>query len=191
MRSTDCPDGLFFVGRCAAMVDDPKENRGQIPPEPLKPSTAPLADSIPSGAETTPQREKSASDDSNGKDIGTIANRKTYGHGATRSGDTDNFAFDLIPSCASRREAKRWRQGERGHGRGNWQQGQPIAVQVRHLLAHCNAYLAALERGEALAESARDDHLAAIRCNAAMLMWYEEAHPELFEPGRWQAEVDE
>lgn len=148
----------------------------------------------PGAVDATPanggQIHPQGGDASTDADVGTIHDRKQYGGGATRSGDTDNFAFDLIPSCASRREARRWRQGERGHGRGNWQRGQPIAVQVRHLLAHANAYLAALERGDALAESARDDHLAAIRCNAAMLMWYEEAHPEMFAAGEWQADVE-
>lgn len=77
--------------------------------------------------------------------------------------------FDLIPVCALTREAHRMAEGARDHGENNYQQGKHdpefIRDRLNHLIAHALNY-ASGDRS--------DDHLAAIRCNAGMLMWIEE-----------------
>lgn len=76
--------------------------------------------------------------------------------------------YDLIPVCALEREAIRMAEGARAHGENNYQQGKDdpafIRDRINHLIAHALNY-AAGDRS--------DDHLAAIRCNAGMLMWIE------------------
>ena len=76
--------------------------------------------------------------------------------------------YDLIPVVALEREAIRMAEGARAHGENNYQQGATDASFIRdrinHLIAHALNY-ASGDRS--------DDHLAAIRCNAGMLMWIE------------------
>jgi hypothetical protein len=78
--------------------------------------------------------------------------------------------FDLIPFEALSREAIRMAEGAAAHGENNYRKGAGDAAFIRdrvnHLLEHALRY-AAGDRS--------DDHLAAIRCNAAMLMWLEQA----------------
>ena len=90
-----------------------------------------------------------------------------FASGATSSEEQPRF--DLIPYEATRREAQRWSEGAHTHGENNWQRGQRDTVfhrdRMNHLMGHALKYLSG-DRSE--------DHLAAIRCNAAMLMWFEE-----------------
>jgi hypothetical protein len=76
--------------------------------------------------------------------------------------------YDLIPVCALEREAVRMAEGAKAHGENNYQQGvnDPAFIRdrINHLIAHALNY-ASGDRS--------DDHLAAIRCNAGMLMWIE------------------
>jgi hypothetical protein len=77
--------------------------------------------------------------------------------------------YDLIPFCATRREAVRMAEGARDHGDKNYQRAVGDAEFARdrlnHLIDHALKY----------ADGDRStDHPAAIRCNAAILMWLEE-----------------
>lgn len=80
--------------------------------------------------------------------------------------------IDLIPWEAIRREADRMALGARAHGENNYRKGAGdpafIRDRVNHLLAHAIKYA----NGDRA-----DDHLAAIRCNAGMLIWLE-AHAD-------------
>ena len=76
--------------------------------------------------------------------------------------------YDLIPAEALRREAVRMAEGAKAHGENNYRlgKGDPTFIRERqnHLIEHALLY-AAGDRST--------DHLAAVRCNAAMLMWLE------------------
>lgn len=76
--------------------------------------------------------------------------------------------YDLIPVAALEREAVRWAEGADAHGENNYRKGidDPAFIKdrINHLIEHALKY----------ADGDRsDDHLAAIRCNAGMLMWFE------------------
>ena len=77
--------------------------------------------------------------------------------------------YDLIPHRAQEREAIRMAEGAAAHGENNYQLGKDdpafIRDRVNHLIDHALRY-ASGDRS--------DDHLAAVRCNAAMLIWFEE-----------------
>lgn len=77
--------------------------------------------------------------------------------------------FDLIPVEAQLREAIRMAEGAATHGDNNYRNGKADAEYVRdrvnHLIEHALLY-AAGDRST--------DHLAAVRCNAGMLIWLEE-----------------
>jgi hypothetical protein len=76
--------------------------------------------------------------------------------------------YDLIPLVALEREAIRMAEGAATHGENNYQHGKSdpafIADRINHLIEHALKY-AAGDRST--------DHLAAVRCNAGMLMWIE------------------
>lgn len=78
--------------------------------------------------------------------------------------------YDLIPLRALEREAVRMAEGAAAHGENNYRLGaqdpQFVKDRINHLIEHALKY-AAGDRS--------DDHLAAIRCNAGMLIWLEEA----------------
>jgi hypothetical protein len=78
--------------------------------------------------------------------------------------------IDLIPWEAIEREARRMGEGAKTHGENNYRKGKEDAAfrrdRINHLLSHALRY-AAGDRS--------DDHLAAIRCNAGMLIWFESA----------------
>ena len=74
--------------------------------------------------------------------------------------------YDLIPAEAIRREAIRMAEGAAVHGDRNYQQGKNdpkfINDRINHMIEHALLY----------ANGDRStDHLAAIRCNAGMLIW--------------------
>src|SRR5690348_3648907 len=77
--------------------------------------------------------------------------------------------YDLIPLSASRREAIRMAEGAAAHGENNYQKGANdpsyVADRINHLIEHALKY-ASGDRSE--------DHLAAVRANAGMLIWLEE-----------------
>ena len=76
--------------------------------------------------------------------------------------------YDLIPHWALEREAIRMAEGAATHGENNYQKGrgdqQFVKDRINHLIEHALLY-AAGDRST--------DHLAAVRCNAGMLMWLE------------------
>lgn len=76
--------------------------------------------------------------------------------------------YDLIPQVALEGEAIRMGEGAIDHGENNYQQGKDdqafIKDRINHLIEHALKYA----NGDR-----SDDHLAAIRCNAGMLMWFE------------------
>jgi len=80
--------------------------------------------------------------------------------------------YDLIPREALEREAIRMAEGAASHGANNWRLGvhDPdfIRDRVNHLIDHALRY-AAGDRSE--------DHLAAVRCNAGMLIGAETRPP--------------
>lgn len=77
--------------------------------------------------------------------------------------------IDLIPWEAIRREAVRMGEGAAAHGENNYRGGKHdaefICDRINHLLRHAILYA----NGDR-----SDDHLAAIRANAGMLIWIEE-----------------
>lgn len=77
--------------------------------------------------------------------------------------------IDLIPWEAIRREAVRMGEGAAAHGENNYRTGVHdqgfVTDRVNHLLRHALLYA----NGDRT-----DDHLAAIRANAGMLIWIEE-----------------
>lgn len=93
----------------------------------------------------------------------------TFDSGAKSSEEQPRI--DLIPWEAIRREAVRMAEGAKAHGENNYQQGRHDDAfrrdRINHLLAHALRY-ASGDRS--------DDHLAAIRCNAGMLIWLD-GHP--------------
>ncbi len=76
--------------------------------------------------------------------------------------------YDLIPMEAQEREAIRMGQGAIDHGENNYRSGKadPQFVQdrINHMIEHALRY-ATGDRST--------DHLAAVRCNAGMLIWME------------------
>ncbi len=88
-----------------------------------------------------------------------------YPSGATRSADADDFRYDLLPLCALARWAQRMGHGAKTHGDHNWKKGFPAGVIENHLMRHLVMWM----------EGDRsDDHLAAIMCNVAFLIHFEE-----------------
>ena len=87
---------------------------------------------------------------------------RKFGGGATRSSDADSERYDLIPPLATKREAIRMAQGARTHGERNWESASPIEPFTQSCLNHLERHLVAYKSGDRT-----DDHLAAIRCNAA------------------------
>ena len=77
--------------------------------------------------------------------------------------------YDLIPLEALKREAQRMAEGAAAHGENNYRKGKDdpafIRDRVNHMITHALAY----------AHGDRStDHLAAVRCNAGMLIWLED-----------------
>ena len=76
--------------------------------------------------------------------------------------------YDLIPACALTREAQRMAEGAAEHGENNYRKGKDdpkfIQDRINHMIEHALLY-ASGDRST--------DHLAGVRCNAAMLMWIE------------------
>lgn len=78
--------------------------------------------------------------------------------------------YDLIPARALEREAARMADGADTHGENNYRRGKDDPAfqkdRLNHLIHHAIQYA----NGDR-----SDDHLAAIRCGAGMLIWFEEA----------------
>ncbi len=106
--------------------------------------------------------------------------QQRFESGATRS--KMDVRYDLIPSAALRRLARRYAVGADIHGDHNWKNGIPASAMVNHLLAHVDHFrdlLEKLQRGEAVDWSQEDDDLAAIAWGAFGLMWFQERLPEV------------
>lgn len=88
-----------------------------------------------------------------------------YVGGATRSADSEDVRFDLIPVVPHRRHARRWAEGATIHGEHNWKQGMPVTVILNHLENHLNEWKAGRRN---------DDHLAAVAWAVYALMECEE-----------------
>jgi hypothetical protein len=90
----------------------------------------------------------------------------TFTSGAKSSEESPRY--DLIPLEALQREAQRFALGAARHGERNYQRGAGDPAfrrdRLNHLLNHALLY-ASGDRS--------DDHLAAIRANAGMLIWLE------------------
>jgi hypothetical protein len=81
--------------------------------------------------------------------------------------------YDLIPHEALEREAARWSEGARFHGENNWQRGVNDPVFRRDRLNHIIDHITKYASGDR-----SDDHLGAVRCGAAMMIWFEERDGE-------------
>lgn len=85
--------------------------------------------------------------------------------GAVRGHQAGKPRYDLIGLHAQRREAELLERGAARYGERNWEKGQNVARTLASLMRHVYAY----------AEGDREeDHLAAIRFNAASIMHVEE-----------------
>ena len=88
----------------------------------------------------------------------------TFTSGAKSSEEKPRY--DLIPVEALKREAIRMAEGARAHGENNYRVGARdkrfIVDRINHAIEHLLKY-ANGDRSE--------DHLAAVRCNAGMLIW--------------------
>jgi hypothetical protein len=76
--------------------------------------------------------------------------------------------YDLIPQSALEREAVRMAEGADAHGENNYRKGKDDPAFVRDRLNHLIEHALRYASGDR-----SDDHLAAIRCNAGMLIWLE------------------
>ena len=92
-----------------------------------------------------------------------------FPNGATRSTDSDDMRFDLIPQGALKRLARRYAKGAAVHGERNWEAGVPASVVINHLFLHLSRWLSG---------DRSDDHLAACAWGAFALMHYEEHRKE-------------
>ena len=73
--------------------------------------------------------------------------------------------YDLIPFEALRREALRMAEGAKAHGEKNYLKGRGDDVYIRERVNHLIEHVLAYAHGDT-----STDHLAAIRCNAGMLI---------------------
>jgi hypothetical protein len=78
--------------------------------------------------------------------------------------------YDLIPHCLLRRLADRLQLGAERYGEFNWQRGLSSIDVYNHAIEHLQLALSGRLKPALLDE----DHLAAVVCNIAFLMWYEE-----------------
>jgi hypothetical protein len=78
--------------------------------------------------------------------------------------------YDLIPARALEREAIRMAEGADAHGENNYRKGKDDPAFIRDRVNHAIEHLLLYANGDR-----STDHLAAIRCNAGMLIWLEEA----------------
>lgn len=90
----------------------------------------------------------------------------TFASGAKSSEEAPRY--DLIPREALRREAQRFALGAAHHGEHNYQRGARDPAFFRDRLNHLLEHALLYQSGDR-----SDDHLAAVRANAAMLMWLE------------------
>lgn len=85
--------------------------------------------------------------------------------------------FTLIPVDALEAEAKVWMAGQEKYGRHNWEKlwgADTVNVVLASLLRHAFA----ISSGEIRDPETGEYHAAHIRCNAAMLIRYEEQNEQ-------------
>jgi hypothetical protein len=104
--------------------------------------------------------------------------REPFATGAVRDTQTGKPRFDLVPIAALEREADLFGRGAEKYGEGNWEKGMPFSRVYASLFRH----LVAWRKGDRT-----EDHLAAVRVNAAFIMAYEEA----IAAGRLPPELDD
>lgn len=92
--------------------------------------------------------------------------------GASRS--SSNYAYHLIPPCATRAMSRRWMLGEKKHGEGNWKHGGVNFIKqcFNHLFNHYNKELEGDFDHNIEQEEDYLDNLGAIAWNAAALCWF-------------------
>jgi hypothetical protein len=92
-------------------------------------------------------------------------NREKFATGAIRDMASDKPRPDEISPFAILREATRMKEGAAAYGEGNWRKGMSFTRTIASLERHLLAVKLGMKD---------EDHLAAIRCNAAFLMHWEE-----------------
>jgi Domain of unknown function (DUF5664) len=90
--------------------------------------------------------------------------RLEFETGSRRDVETDKLDYSLLPWEALDRDVAHYMNGLVKYGRHNWTKGQSLARAERSMLRHLVQYL----RGERT-----EDHLAALRFNAALIMDHE------------------
>jgi Domain of unknown function (DUF5664) len=118
--------------------------------------------------------------DDSERGIGIFMLEKYAGGLNTASGMAKRFnsgktRFSLIPVKAEEAESKVWTMGAEKYGERNWEKGLPFLSVIDSMLRHIKAY----QKGETIDSESGQPHMAHIRCNAAMLIEYQETHPEL------------
>lgn len=96
--------------------------------------------------------------------------------GAKRDNQDDKERYDLLPLHALKRDAALYKRGAEKYGDRNWEKGQRVSRTLASLWRHLVAY----QMGERT-----EDHLAAIRFNAASIIHVEEE----VEAGRLPSEL--
>ncbi len=98
-----------------------------------------------------------------------------YETGAQRDSAENKGRYDLIPPEALKRDAALYERGAKKYNDRNWEKGIPASRCLDSMLRHAQQALdnfAKVQRGEAVTDP--EDHLAAVRFNAACLATYEE-----------------
>jgi hypothetical protein len=103
----------------------------------------------------------------------TRDDKHTFSSGASSSGMKPRY--DLIPSWALERIAKRFAEGAKKYGENNWQKGvtdkEFIIDRMNHMVEHLYKKIEAVRAGEINP----DDDMAAVILNAIFVMGHERA----------------
>ena len=91
--------------------------------------------------------------------------RQSFDTGAVRDSATLKPRIDLISPFALQRVGEWLRLGAQRYTERNWEKGIPVSRCIASLYRHLVAYHAG---------DHREDHMAAIMCNASFIMHYEE-----------------
>jgi hypothetical protein len=82
--------------------------------------------------------------------------------------------YDLIPSLALERLARRYALGASKYGEHNWQKGLPLSDTYNHAIEHLLKAKEIMLSGELFPGETPDDDLAAAMWGLCTLMWYQE-----------------
>jgi len=104
--------------------------------------------------------------------------RQSFDTGMVRDVSTDKLDWTILPWIVLKRDVELYMRGAKKYARDNWKKGQPFTRAFESMMRHMYDYLMG-DRSE--------DHLAAIRFNAACLIYYE----EMIKQGELPAQLDD